>query len=161
MKRTLFGKYNLFIDESVHIIASLLVYVASIILGLDIFLAAVCFFSGIVIDMDHFLNEIIAKLIGIKGYRGIMHGTGGYTIKILHGFDVALAIAVASYLASNNMIFALCLFANLCLHEMWDFLVYPHTWKELLFITRAASGFKPGRRGSFKGIFFDISSLKY
>ena len=160
-KTSVFGRFNTLIDEGVHVLLSFAISAAAVLLGLDMWLAVICFLSAILIDIDHFFNPGIAKALGIKGFNGIKYGSGGYTIKIFHGFDVALAVSAACYLSIGDMLFSACLFACLCTHEIWDFLVYPHTWKELFLTSRISCRFKPGKRKFLTGLFFDISSLKY
>lgn len=158
----LFGGYNSFIDEGIHLFLSGCVASMGYISGLDIKLSLITFLAGALLDIDHIFSKPIAKLIKAESYKGnIFHGSNGYTIKILHGFDLALIFGVAGFYITSSSIFGACLFLSLSLHEFWDFIVYPHTWWELLLITRASKNFKPGLRKNLIGIIFNNNSLKF
>ena len=162
MRSPIFGEYNPFIDESVHIFLAFSVSLAGYLGGLDLEYALVCFLSGVFIDLDHLLNGFFARLFRIHSYeKDFKYGSHGYTIKLLHGFDMAFLISAIVFLISNDLVFSVTLFGALCFHELWDFLVYPFSWSELFLVTRAKSGFKPGKRKAFTGFFFRRSSLNY
>lgn len=161
-KTSLFGKYNILVDESGHILFSLMISLIGLFLGLDIEQFIICFLAGILIDLDHLLNFVIAKFLKVKNYKkDILYGSGGYTFKILHGFDLALLFSFIIYFIFQDLLFSSFLFFSLSLHELWDFLVYPHSWRELFFITRASCRFRPGMRKKFIGKIFDLDTLKY
>ena len=91
----------------------------------------------------------------------IEHGIKGITIKIFHGFDIAIVWGGIVYLITNDLTFSIIITINLCVHEFWDFLVYPHKATELLLITRAIKQFKPGKRNYWIGSVFNKRSLEY
>ncbi len=162
MSNGLFGKYNVLIDEGIHVLLSTAVSATGYFLGLNLSFSILCFALGILIDVDHFLNSFLAKKLHINSYKtGFSYGSNGYTIKLLHGFDIALILSILAYMINGNILLAISIFTNLSVHEFWDFIVYPFTWKELFLVTRARSVFKPGIRKYFKGIFFNLSRLKY
>ncbi|HRY63701.1 MAG TPA: hypothetical protein P5267_03830 [Patescibacteria group bacterium] len=162
MKKYL-GKYSLIKDELVHIFLSLPVIGIGYILNLSLVQLVVCFLAGFFVDADHFFNSfIVKKVVRFREYKGtISRGSHGYTPKIFHGVDAAAAVGFYVHWSEQNWIFATCIFAVLVLHELWDFLVYPHHYSELFLISRAARKFKPGLREKFVGVFFDNETLKY
>jgi hypothetical protein len=161
-QESLFGEYNAFIDVFVHVLLSLIVSLLLFYFTQDLALSFLCFLLGIFLDLDHLLNPTIAKLIKLKGHESnIAYQKDGYVSKILHGFDAALLLSLISLFLTDNYFFFIALFLNFCLHEIWDFLVYPHSWKELFLITRIVTRFRPGERKKFIGKFFDLKTLKY
>lgn len=159
----LFGRYNGITDELIHGLLSLAAAGCGHIYGLDFTLAMIVFFSGWIIDLDHLLNTFIAKKIfKIKGYKGtIFSCSHGYTFKILHGMDLALIIGTLVAWWRQDLVFGTALFMAMSLHEIWDFIVYPHRWTELFLVTRWAVKFKPGIRRKGVGLIFDNNTLKY
>ncbi len=158
----IFGKYNPIIDEAIYIVFSLIICLIGLAFGLNLKLIFICFFAGILLDIDHFFNNILAKLISVKHYRkSICYGSYGYTFKIFHGVDMSILFSFLAFLFTSNILFTVLIFLNLCLHEVWDFLIYPHSWKELFLVTRILTKFNPGTRNVLKGVFFDIKTLKY
>ena len=119
-------------------------------------------FCRIIIDIDHIFNRpIIVHMLGIKDYSGgLGYGVSGYTPKIFHGVDLAIGVSVVVYLVGGNTGLSTGLGLSLALHELWDYLVYPHKWTELLLITRVALGFRPGMRRKGSHI-FDDNTLEY
>lgn len=160
--KSIFGKFNLIIDELIHLLLSSIISLIGFIMGLSIFETVICFILAILIDIDHIFNPIIAKCTGIKAYGNkIVYGFDGYVIKIFHGFDISLIICIAAYFFYGNLLFSMILYLNLCLHEFWDFSVYKHSWKELFLLTRIINRFKPGERDTYVGYFFEIDTLNY
>lgn len=159
----LFGTYSQVKDEAVHIALALVVAgVGYAVHAYGFVLFVICVLAGIMIDADHILNSVIAKMMRLPAYtRMLTYGENGYTIKILHGFDVAFLLAGVAFVFTRNFNFAFFLAVNLCVHELWDFIVYPHSWRELLFITRLRARFRPGIRGKATGFIFDTASLKF
>lgn len=158
MKTPFFGKYNPFYDDGVHVLASLAIACAGYLSGLGFNLSLCCLAAGYLLDIDHLLNPLLAKMLGLDAYKdNFIFGSNGYTIKILHGFDVALFIC--TILTLYNPAFSAFMFLELCIHEIWDFVVYPFTWKELFLITRIRSGFRPGKREAGVSIFFDKNTV--
>src|SRR3989344_6326262 len=149
------GKYNLFLDELGHIVLAI---------GISSFLyftnhvsfakASFLFLLAIAIDLDHLLNPILAKLLNIYGTVLPSKQQHGYTIKILHGIDLYFLYSLIVFAFTKSFIFAFGVFLTLTVHHLWDFIVYDHTWKELLLVTRAYAKFKPGTRKNLKGLIF-------
>jgi len=161
-KKSLFGKFSPFKDESVHVILALLVSLIGVISGLDMSSALIILFAGLLIDLDHIFNPYLAMLIGVKNYNGgIAYHADGYSFKILHGYDISFIIGLIVWLSGASLLFSIFLFLVLSIHQLWDTMVYPYSWKEAFLITRILSGFCPGERKKYRGIFFDIKTLKY
>ena len=161
-RKSLFGKYNTLLDESIQSFLSLVVSSIALFLGLNWKMALICFILGIFIDIDHLLNGIIARVCRIKNYKFDMHyGSKGHTIKLFHGIDVSLIFFLISYFVTHNFLFSSFIFINLVVHELWDFLVYPHSRKELFLFSRMKNKFNPGVRKKGVGLFFDVNSEKY
>jgi len=158
----LFGKYNIFVDEIIQILLSGLVSSIGLFFGMSWKLVVICFLLGVFVDIDHLFNGIIAKLFRIKDYEFDLHfWSKGHTIKIFHGFDMSLLFAFISYMITSNIIFSVLVFVNLGIHELWDFLVYPHSWKELFLFARIKNKFTPGTRKWGVGLIFKKKGLKY
>lgn len=159
----LLGKYSQMKDEAVHILISLIVSgIGYVFYGYGFVFFAICFFAGIAIDADHLLNSIIAKKLRLPSYVDtVRYGTNGYTIKIFHGFDAAFLVATAVFFLTRDFNFAFFLGINLCAHELWDFIVYPHSWRELFLATRWRTHFRPGIRKKAKNLIFDSATLKF
>lgn len=161
-KKSLFGKFNPFIDESVHVMFALIVSIIGVVSGLSMSSAIIILFSGLMIDIDHLFNREVAKIARIKDYKGTTsYHQGGYVIKILHGLDISLLIALIVFISGGSLIFSVFLFLTLSAHHLWDFVIYPHSWKELFLILRIINKFQPGKRKKFTGIIFDNNTLKY
>jgi hypothetical protein len=160
---SLFGKYNRVIDELMHGLWSLFITLIAASLGLSMDKSVIIFFAGWLIDLDHLFNPFIAKkILKIKDFKGtITSSDQGYTIKVLHGFDIALIISLLAFWLQKDLMFSVGLFSVLSFHELWDFMVYPHNWQELFFVTRIAKKFHPGIRKKAVSIVFDNDSLKY
>lgn len=160
--KSLFGKYNSVADLFTHIILSFGVSIWLVVFQLPFTYFIICFLAGLLLDMDHFFNRITARLLRIKSHESsLMYGSGGCVIKIGHGFDTSFLFGLLCFLITSNFVFALLIFMNLCTHEFYDFLVYPHTWKELFLFTRTKYGFYPGQRKKFVGKIFDYATLKF
>ena len=159
----LFVAYSLVKDEAMHVALSLIVAGVGYALnayGFAFFV--VCFLAGITIDVDHLLNSAIAKRMRLPiDASMVRYGSNGYTIKILHGFDVAFIAAGVVFLITRNFHFAFFLGMNLCIHELWNFIVYPHSWRELFLTTRWRARFRPGMREKATGFIFALSTLKF
>ena len=158
-----FSTYHPLKDELMHVLLSALVAGTGLFLGLYRFeLFSICFLIGILIDLDHLFNRSLGKALKLKNFQtGVAYGSNGYTIKILHGFDVALLTGLLLYNTTNLLGFSIFVTLTLVVHALWDFLVYPHSPRELLLITRMKCGFKPGMRTFLIGTVFKLSSLKY
>lgn len=160
--KSLFGKYNPVADLFTHIVLSFGVSIWMVVFQLPFVYFIVCFLAGLLLDMDHFFNRITAKLLRIKSHESsLMYGSGGCVIKIGHGFDVSFLAGLLCFFITNNFAFASLVFINLCLHEFYDFLTYPHSWKELFLFIRIKYGFYPGQRKKFIGRIFDYKTLKF
>lgn len=161
--KSLFGPFNLFVDELVHGLLSLILVFIGYYFGLDLNECLILFLTGYLIDIDHLLNPLILKyILKVKDQNmGIIHGSNGYSIRILHGLDTAFVISLIVYFLNNNLAFSIFLFLILTAHELWDFAVYHFNWKELFFITRANKNFIPGSRKYFVGKIFDEETLKF
>ncbi len=159
---SLLGKYNAVSDFFIHIILSFGVSIWLIFFQLPFIYFIVCFLVGLLLDADHFLNRSAAKLLRIRTHESsLMYGSGGCVIKIGHGFDISFLFGMLCLAITHNYIFALLVFKNLCLHEFYDFITYPHSWKELFLFTRIKYGFYPGQRKKFIGRVFDYATLKF
>ncbi len=160
---SIFGRYRWWLDESIQILLSISVAGFGYLFGLSLNLAIICLVCGVILDIDHIFNLFfIKKVIGVNDYRGgVQFGGGGYTVKILHGIDVAFLLGLVTVLSYHNFVFSVTLSLALITHELWDFVVYPHRWTELFLITRAYNRFRPGERTRGLGVFFDKGSLKY
>jgi len=156
--KSVFGKFNPFIDETGHILLTLIII---LILSREIsfYEKLALFVIGIAIDLDHLLNPIIAKLFGTKATITPSKEQLGVTVKVLHGIDVALLISLFYFYFENNIYMSIGIFTVLVLHELWDYFVYDYTYKELFLITRMGLKFKPGTRKKHVGIIFDQDSL--
>ncbi|MBN2367636.1 hypothetical protein JXC34_01355 [Candidatus Woesearchaeota archaeon] len=162
MGKSIFGRYNSLVDELIHVSLSFIISIIGYSVGLSLKFSILCFFSGILLDIDHVFNGVIARMLGLKSYKkSLIYSSDGHTIKIMHGFDVALVISSVLFYFFQNFLFSFFIFLSLCIHELWDFLVYPYTWKELFLLTRALTKFNPGIRKSFKGMFFERKTLNY
>lgn len=160
--KSLFGQYNPLIDEGIHVALSALIAYIGYLFGLTFLESLFVFIAGLLIDIDHLLSSRIARLIKLKKYRGtVTSGSDGYTIKIFHGIDVAAIIGLLLYITTKDPMFGFYMFFSLSMHEIWDFIVYPHKANEILLATRMAHGFKPGIRKYFTGIIFDNKTLKF
>ena len=160
--KSLFGKYNLVVDLSIHTVLSFGVSIWLIVFQLPFIYFVACFLFGLLLDMDHFLNRVIAKLLKIKSHESsLMYGSGGCVIKIAHGFDISFLFGLLYFLRTSDPVFSLLIFINLCAHDFYDFLVYPHMWRELFLFTRIRKGFYPGHRKKFIGRIFDYKTLKF
>jgi hypothetical protein len=162
MKKSLFGKFNSFIDEGVHIFLSLLVAIIGYSFGLSLYYSLVIFLAGsFLIDLDHFFNAFICRnILKIPDYKGgIRHGDKGYAPKIFHGFDVVFLISVVCI--QIDLLFGMFLFVSLSLHLLWDFAVYPNRASSLFFASRAFNKFRVGPRNYFIGKIFDLDTLHW
>ncbi|MFA4880231.1 MAG: hypothetical protein WC650_01215 [Candidatus Doudnabacteria bacterium] len=158
----LFGKYNPIADLSVHTILSFGISIWLIVFQFPLVYFVACFLAGLLLDMDHFLNGVIARLLRVKSHESsLMYGSGGCVIKIAHGFDISFLFGLLCFSITSDPVFVLLIFMSLCAHEFWDFVVYPHTWRELFLFTRIRKGFYPGHRKKFIGRIFDYKTLKF
>lgn len=161
-RKSLFGPFNPVIDELGHVLLTIVIVGIALLLGLKLEYAFIAFLSGLLIDVDHFLNTFICvKLLHVKNYKGgIFRGDQGYTPKIFHGIDVAFVIGILVWVYVNPL-FGATIFLVLVFHELWDFIVYSHKANELLLITRAFHHFCPGRREYWNGLIFDENTLRW
>ena len=152
----MFGKYSVIIDELIHFAIAGTITTITTLLGDLLPIQALLLFlsASILIDLDHLLNPLIAKILNITCNIIPSRKNNGYTIKILHGIDIALLLGLVLYFISHNLSFSIGLSLGLITHEVYDFLVYPFTWKELFLITRAMCKFKPGERKRCKNLIF-------
>ena len=158
-----FGDYSHIKDECAHIVIALIVSLIGYVLhAYDFAFFLACFLAAVALDIDHIFNSSLAGILKLAGYAGsVSFGSNGYTIKILHGFDIAFLLSLAAFFLTSQFYFALFMWINLCAHELWDFIVYPHSWRELFLATRWQMNFRPGFRRKATGLIFNLSSLRY
>jgi hypothetical protein len=160
MNKSIIGKYNIIIDEIGHIFISVItIFILNIIFSFTFGQILVLFIASIFIDLDHLFNPIIGRIFGLKATIIPSKLQNGVTIKILHGIDIFLVFSIIIIYVYGDFGFAIGMFVVLTFHELWDYLVYDHTSKELFLITRAMAKFNPGQRKSMLNIVFDQDSL--
>lgn len=159
---SLFGPYRQTVDWILHVFWSFVVTIIGYKLGLSFDDAVIVFASALLLDLDHLLNPPIARWLNIDShFDSWKFGSNGYTIKILHGFDVSALIGWIAAELTDRPLFGIMMGVNLAVHEIWDFLVCPHGIRELLLVTRMRNKFKPGYRTWFVGHIFDLHSVRH
>lgn len=174
--KPIFGKYNPVVDEIIHLLAfpllALMLCLNKIMIRDFVFSLV---FAIVIIDLDHFLNPLIVKILKIDKLPGknrleyvttMIKGedpfvVNGYNIQIFHGLDVFLFLSFIIFLVTKNIYLTVSLFCVLALHLFWDFLVYPHSWKGLFLVIRIKRKFKLGERKAISGLIFEKDSLLY
>ncbi len=161
--KSIAGKYNFYIDETIHALLAFFITGIFYFHGLDLYSSLFIFTVGaFLIDSDHLFNNYICKrILKIPNYTGTKaHGALGYSPHIFHGIDMAVLFGLMGAVWGNQ-VFGLALFFSLLLHILWDFLVYPNKASWLFLSTRLMKRCNVGRREYLVGKIFDYSSLRW